>query len=135
MSAYGETRFLNGSDSTVLFCTHEFDVVEFRESAFLFFTVGLHSVIPFDQYLLHCFKEIQSSGDYLCEEDGKNEELTIGNEFIRRHAKVMSLVTTTSKHSTCFTKSYYSFVAGTGSFIVTANDRSVCLFIVAKRVT
>ncbi|KAK6107811.1 C-5 cytosine-specific DNA methylase family protein [Brugia pahangi] len=57
-------------------------------------------------------------GEYLCNEANEDNSLVILPEIVQRFGNVMSFVTPYNIHSSCFTKSYYRYVAGTGPILL-----------------
>ncbi|VDO31866.1 unnamed protein product [Onchocerca flexuosa] len=57
-------------------------------------------------------------GEYLCDKANEDISLAILPEKVERFGNVMSFVIPDSLHSSCFTKSYYRYIAGTGPILL-----------------
>ncbi|KAL3985272.1 C-5 cytosine-specific DNA methylase family protein [Acanthocheilonema viteae] len=57
-------------------------------------------------------------GEYLCNDANEDGSLIISREIIERFGNVMSFVTAYNFYSSCFTKAYYRYVAGTGPILL-----------------
>uniref|UniRef100_A0A915PSP0 Uncharacterized protein n=1 Tax=Setaria digitata TaxID=48799 RepID=A0A915PSP0_9BILA len=59
---------------------------------------------------------------YLCDEANQDSSLVILHKTVERFGNVMSFVAPHSLYSSCFTKSYYRYVAGTGPILLVLSD-------------
>ncbi|OZC12367.1 C-5 cytosine-specific DNA methylase [Onchocerca flexuosa] len=58
------------------------------------------------------------TSEYLCDKANEDISLAILPEKVERFGNVMSFVIPDSLHSSCFTKSYYRYIAGTGPILL-----------------
>ncbi|MCP9262536.1 tRNA (Cytosine-5-)-methyltransferase [Dirofilaria immitis] len=61
--------------------------------------------------------------EYLCDEANEDNSLVILRKVVERFGNVMSFVTADSLYSSCFTKSYYRYIAGTGPILLQFSNK------------
>jgi len=90
------------------------------------FTIPLHNdIITENHWDDKLCERVRRVSDVLCESDVESDAYLINDKQLLKGAKVLDIVTKNSERSCCFTRSYSSYLCGTGSVYSSLYEENV----------